>query len=71
MNCPKCDDKLKVRQVYTAGSIAKTIRAECVTCDKVYTLVTFLVGEAEERGQGAFALAKKLAQRNERPDLDL
>jgi hypothetical protein len=69
--CPKCSIKLRVSTVYAAGESSKTARAECARCDKVYTLVTFLVCEANERGQGAYALAKRLEKRARPPELDI
>jgi hypothetical protein len=71
VNCPKCDVKLKIKQVYAAGGVSKTSRAECPDCSRVYTIVAFLLGEAQERGEGAYAVAKRIRQRKTPPSIEL
>lgn len=65
MNCPLCDVRLSITHVYTTPN-GKTQGAECPACSRRFTLVTFLAHEIEEKGDGPFALAKRL-RRGEDP----
>lgn len=61
MNCPQCRTRLAVTHTYSTPN-GKTQGAECSECGKRFTLVTFLACEIEEKGQGPFALAKRLRE---------
>lgn len=61
MNCPECQERLRIRHVYIVND-KKTQDAECVPCDKRFTLMTQIVCEARNRGDGAATLAKKIAR---------
>lgn len=70
MSCPKCGGRARVTHSFEAPG-GKTQRAECESCLRVLTFLTVCVGEAEERGQGAYALAKRLRLNGEAPRVDL
>lgn len=59
MNCPTCATRLRFTKVIQAGA-ASTKAAECQACDKRWTFVTLLVGEIKTRGDGPYAIAKRL-----------
>lgn len=60
--CTYCDTKLGVTTVVSATPAARTKRAECPKCYRVYTLAEVLVQEVTAQGEGAHALAKKIQQ---------
>lgn len=69
MNCEGCGKRLKLSNIYAAPG-AQTKRAECRPCDRVYTLITVVYCEAEERGSGAYAVAQKI-KNGARPRVEL
>jgi len=58
--CKCCSGKLKVKHSYGTPS-GKSQRLECEDCFVVHTAVVAIVNVDPERGQGAHALAKRLA----------
>jgi len=54
----KCGGTLKITHTYDV-SVAKTSTARCMSCPATYTLVTFILNEAEY-GEGAVSAATKL-----------
>jgi len=63
--CLSCGARLMIRHVYVIGH-SKTQDAECSKCYKRFTLLTQIVSEVKEPGDGARALAKKIAKRKPR-----
>ncbi len=61
MKCAHCDSKLLVSHSYGTPR-GRVQRLECEGCCRVYTAAVLLVNEEPRRGEGAAALAKKVAQ---------
>jgi len=59
MSCPYCGRRISIRNTYVTDA-GKTQRAVCEPCDVTYTLLTLLVCETKEEGDGAYALARRL-----------
>jgi predicted Zn finger-like uncharacterized protein len=62
MNCPKCDTQMRVTHSIRAGNDAMTQRVECPKCNTVGTVQAILVNINPGHGEGAAAIAKKLAR---------
>jgi hypothetical protein len=60
MNCPLCDQRLKVTHTYPAGQV-RFQRAVCVPCGAVFRLDTKLE-PVTKRGEGAKARARQAEQ---------
>ena len=60
MTCPVCGKRCRITQTFKVADGSKTHIAQCVPCDKVFTLLTVVVTEATRRGKGAYALARKI-----------
>ena len=67
MICPKCDSKdVYVSHTYsTGGGGASMQRRVCETCHAVLVTETVIVGVNPRRGQGAYSLAKRRAERTD------
>lgn len=63
MRCRKkgCGGDLRIRQVYEVGDHGRTQTAQCARCRTRVTVVQFVVYEDPERGEGAYAVAKRWA----------
>ena len=62
MRCPGCKGDLRVSHTFQAGTGGRTSAARCSSCKKRYIFVTFLTPAGESRGEGAKAVAKRMAQ---------
>ncbi len=64
MKCPKCNKRLIVTHRYAAGPKAGTQRLQCSdgTCNTVVTCTVIIKNVDPGYGEGAAALAKKLAE---------
>ena len=62
MECPRCNQPMRVTHSYSAGRTGRTQRQVCEACGKVVTVVARIAHEDPKRGQGAAAVAKKLAE---------
>lgn len=63
MKCPKCENEMEVTNTYQAGCAGRTQRLYCGKCHIEATafIATILVNTTPSYGEGAKALAKKIA----------
>ena len=60
MTCERCGGRLRVMHTYKVAPHGKTQDAVCEGCRLRVTMVTFVMAKVERRGDGAYAVAKKL-----------
>lgn len=66
MKCPKCGKETRMIRSYSAGAGAKTIERRCEE-GHAHVYAVQLVGEVDERGTGAYAVASRLKSEAEEP----
>lgn len=62
IECPTCMVPIETTHRVYASPGGRTKRGECPKCLKIYTIVEIIAIESPLRGQGAHALAKKMAE---------
>lgn len=62
-SCASCGGELVVTHTYSAGSASQARTLKCRRCGQKFTQVSFLLGPANKRGEGAEAVAARLRKR--------
>lgn len=62
MKCPSCGGPLKVVRTVQAEPAGKVQEAKCESCGDRVTIVALILCRAKGRGNGAQAVAKKVAE---------
>lgn len=67
----ECENKgrIHITHTYVVPGIGRTASGKCLACGKRVSIVTFVVGEADGRGDGAAALAARMREGRARPEL--
>ena len=62
--CPRCKTPMNRANCYKCGEYGSVRRLSCPNCFLVATEQSFLVNVDPDKGEGAFALSKKLADKD-------